>query len=154
MFEAAHGNLVRQLKGLEVLETLLTEEFAELRERQPEAITSIEFSIHELMRQLAAERIELKDSLGGQRLTTVMELLTEEQQEALNALLQYIDALEQSCAKQASINAELALALHDQSQALLEHIQEQVKPKNTNTYGKKGRYTEQRPQAMMLHGRL
>jgi len=98
--------------------------------------------------------MELKQSLGGQRLTAVLELLTDEQQAVVHDLLQEIDDLEQICARQASMNAELALALHDQSQALLDHIQDAVKPKNTNTYGKMGRYTQQRPEAVMLRGRL
>jgi len=75
MYTETHQNLHRQKKALEVLEALLAEEFAELRKRKPESITGIEFSIHELMRQIGNERTALKDSLGGQRLSDVIQLL-------------------------------------------------------------------------------
>ncbi|MCG8530167.1 MAG: flagellar protein FlgN [Desulfovibrionales bacterium] len=154
MYTETRQNLHRQEKALEVLQGLLTEEFAELRERKPESITALEFSIHELMRQIANERSDLKESLGGKRLKEVLPLLTEEQQETLNALLVRIDSLEKRCSRQAAMNAELALALHDQSQALLSHIQTQIQPRKNVTYGKTGAYTQSRPEAVLLHGRL
>lgn len=154
MFEYTHGNLVRQYKGLLVLELLVGEEFAHLRNNKPQDVTATEFAIHELMRQLAVERLELKRTLGGKRLREVMELLPEEQQAELDALLVSIDEAEQRCARQASINTKLALALHDQSQNLIDFIHEQIKPKNQNTYGKMGRYTESRPDAALIRGRF
>ena len=154
MYTETYQNLHRQEKALEVLKDLLAEEFAELRERKPESITAIEFSIHELMRQIANERTVLKESLGGKRLKDVMLLLPEEEQTELNALLIRIEALEKRCSRQAGMNAELALALHDQSQALLTHIQTQIQPRKNVTYGKTGAYTQSRPEAVLLHGRL
>jgi hypothetical protein len=154
MFEYTHGNLVRQFKGMQVLELLIEEEFAQLRNNKPQEITATEFAIHELMRQLAVERLELRKILGGKRLSEVMPILSEEQQAILNNQLAELDALEQRCARQASVNAKLALALHDQSQSLLDYIQEQIKPKNQNTYGKKGRYAQTRPEATLIQGRL
>ncbi len=154
MFEYTHGNLIRQHKGLLVLETLVEEEFAHLRKNKPQDVTATEFAIHELMRQLAVERLELKKMLGDKRLRDVMPMLPEEQQEILSALLQEIDDVEQRCARQASINAKLALALHDQSQGLLDFIQNQIMPKNQGTYGKMGRYTQSRPEASLIRGRL
>ncbi|GFM32353.1 flagellar protein FlgN [Desulfovibrio subterraneus] len=154
MFEYTHGNLVRQFKGMQVLELLIEEEFAQLRNNKPQEITATEFAIHELMRQLAVERLELRKMLGGKRLSEVMPILSEEQQAVLNAQLAELDALEQRCARQASVNAKLALALHDQSQSLLDYIQEQIRPKNQNTYGKKGRYAQTRPEATLIQGRL
>lgn len=153
MYTYTHGNIVRQKQALLVLKTLLEEEFAQLRDREPEAVTATEFSIHELMRQLAVERMELKEMLGGQRLAEVMQVWSDDEQQILNDLLANIDNAEQACARQAALNTELALALHDQSQSLIEHIQEQMKPKK-QTYGNKGRYTEVRPEATLLHGRL
>lgn len=154
MYTETYQNLHRQEKALEVLETLLAEEFAELRERKPESITALEFSIHELMRQIANERTTLKESLGGQRLADVIQILAEEEQAELNALLQRIDVLEKRCSRQASMNAELAMALHDQSQALLNHLQSQIQPRNNATYGRTGAYTQSRPEAVLIHGRL
>lgn len=154
MYTETHQNLHRQEKALEVLETLLGEEFAELRERKPESITAIEFSVHELMRQIANERTELKNTLGGQRLVDVIQILSEEEQTELNGMLARIDVLEKRCSRQASMNAELALALHDQSQALLNHLQSQIQPRKHATYGKTGSYTQSRPEAVLIHGRL
>lgn len=154
MYEYTHGNLVRQFKALQVLELLVGEEFAHLRNNKPQDVTGTEFAIHELMRQIAVERLELKKTLGGKRLREVMPMLPEEQQTALSELLISIDDLEQQCARQASINAKLALALHDQSQTLLDYIHERVKPKSQNTYGKMGRYTQTRPEAALIRGRF
>ena len=154
MYTETYQNLHRQLKALEVLQTLLEEEFSQLREREPEAITGTEFSIHELMRQIANERSALKESLGGQRLVEVLPMLAEEEQKQLKGLLARIEVLEKSCSRQASMNAELAMALHDQSQALLNHIQSQIQPRNNTTYGKTGAYTQSRPEAVLIRGRL
>lgn len=154
MYTETYQNLHRQQKALEVLETLLAEEFAELRERKPESITAIEFSIHELMRQIANERTALKNAMGGQRLADVLQILADEEQAELNGLLKRIDTLEKRCSRQASMNAELALALHDQSQSLLSHLQHQIQPRNHATYGKTGAYTQSRPEAVLIHGRL
>lgn len=154
MFEYTHGNLVRQHKGLLVLEELVQEEFTHLRSNKPQDVTATEFSIHELMRQLAVERLELRKTLGGKRLKELMPMLPEEQQAVLGKLLEDIDVVEQRCARQASVNAKLALALHDQSQNLLDFIHDQIKPKNQNTYGKMGRYTQARPEAALIRARF
>ncbi len=154
MFEYTHGNLVRQFKALQVLDLLVGEEFTYLKENKPQDVTATEFSIHELMRQLAVERLELKHMLGGKRLRETMDTLPEEQQAVLFPLLQNIDDLEQQCARQASMNAKLALALHDQSQSLLEFIHDQIKPKDQSTYGKMGRYQEHRPEAVIIRGKF
>jgi hypothetical protein len=154
MYAYTHGNLVRQFKGLEVLDLLVEEEFAQLKKNKPQEVTATEFAIHELMRQIAVERLELKKTLGNKRLKEVMPMLPEEEQAALEELLNGIDTLEQKCARQASINAKLALALHDQSQSLLDYITDQIRPKNQNTYGKMGRYTQARPDAALIQGRF
>lgn len=154
MFAFTHGNLIRQKKGMEVLLLLIEEEFAQLRGRKPQDVTATEFSIHELMRQIAAERLDLKKSLNGERLMTVLPMLPEEEQQALTSLLQELDDLEQECARKAERNADLALALHDQNQKMLDYISEQIRPKNTNTYGKMGGYQNQKPQAAIFRGRL
>ncbi|GFM37795.1 flagellar protein FlgN [Desulfovibrio psychrotolerans] len=154
MFSYANGNLVRQYKGLQVLDLLIREEFAQLRDNKPQEVTATEFAIHELMRQIAVERLELRKELGGKRLRELTPTLPEEEQVVLEQLLDDIDLLEQECARQASMNARLALALHDQNQHLLEFLHDQVAPKAQNTYGKMGRFTQSRPQASLIQGRL
>ena len=64
MISMTIGNLTRQFKALELLEQLLEEEYLLLQARDTDAISSMEFSIHELLRQIAVERLGLRDRLG------------------------------------------------------------------------------------------
>lgn len=156
MFELIHGNLTRQFKGLELLNMLLDEELEFLQARDTDAIANQEFTIHELLRQIAVERVELKKTMQGTRLLEYADLLSEEEDgKKIRKLVYLIDSLEQQCSKQASMNAELALALMDQSQSLLSFFHEQIQPKNTaNIYGARGRIREHRPSAALITGRL
>lgn len=154
MFAQIHGNLTRQFRGLELLQRLLEEEFEFLKARDTDAVTAVEFSIHELLRQVADERVALKQSLEGATLLNYAGMLPEEDGEAVKKLYHLIDALEQQCARQASHNTELSLALMDQSQALLSFLHGQLAPRRSNTYGARGRMCESRPDAALLSGRL
>jgi hypothetical protein len=69
-------------------------------------------------------------------------------------LLRTIDDGEQRCARMASHNAELSLALLDQSQALLTQLHDAVTPKHRNVYSAKGRFAEPRIGAALISGRL
>ncbi len=154
MFTQIHGNLVRQWKGLELLESLLEEEFGLLCARDTDAISSLEFSIHELLRQLAVERMDVKNTMQGTKALEYADLLPQEQGEAIRTLLSATDKSEQHCARMASHNAELSLALLDQSHALLTHLHEAVTPKQQTTYGSKGQFKEHRLGASLFSGRL
>ncbi len=154
MFTQLHGNLVRQWKGLELLESLLEEEFGLLRARDTEAVSSLEFSIHELLRQLAVERMEVKNAMQGTKLAEYADLLPEEEGGEVRRLIAAIDNAEQRCARMASHNAELSLALLDQSHALLTHLHDAVVPKQQNVYSAKGQFKEPRLGASLLSGRL
>ncbi|MFV0423626.1 flagellar export chaperone FlgN [Oleidesulfovibrio sp.] len=148
------GNLVRQKGALEYLELLLEEEFSHLRERHPDEVSRTEMMIHELVRQVADERLALKESMNGVRLLDYCDSLDDEVARPVIELLQRIDDLEQVCSRAASRNAELALALMDQSQKMLEFMHERIQPETRTTYGGRGRYTTHRPQAALLSGRL
>ncbi len=155
MFDLIHGNLTRQFKGLELLYSLLTEEFILLTERNTDAVTSLEFSIHELLRQIAVERVDLKNTMQGTTLLEYATMLPEEEQgRAVTKLYHLIDALEQSCARQASQNTELSLMLMDQSQALLTFLHDQITPRAPHVYGSGGRLRQERPSAALISGRL
>ncbi len=154
MFAIIESNLTRQHKGLEVLEELLREEFELLTGRKTDAIINLEFSMHELLRQLAVERTELKEMMHGTRLAEYAGLLPEEEGASVKKLLALIDSMEQRCARQASQNAEISLALLDQSQELLTFLHDQVAPQSKVVYGRKGSYANPRPQAALLNGRL
>ena len=137
MYEYIKRNLVRQDKGFQVLGMLLGEEFAQLRERDPQAVTATEFSIHELLRQLAVEREEVRELLGGDKLVKYAERLPKKTATELMGLAETVSRREQKSIRQAERNADLAFALLDQSKAMLtflhDKVTEQVTPKNTNT---------------------
>lgn len=154
MFDLIKGNLTRQFKGLELLSSLLEEEFQLLFHRDTDAVTSLEFSIHELLRQIAVERVDLKNTMQGTRLLEYATLLPEEDGEEVRRLYHLIDSLEQRCSRQATHNTELSLALLDQSQDLLVFLHNQIQPKQTQCYGAGGRLRDTRPQAAIFTGRF
>lgn len=154
MFDLIQGNLTRQFKGLELLSSLLEEEFQLLFHRDTDAVTALEFSIHELLRQIAVERMDLKNTMQGTKLLEYATLLPEEDGDEVRRLYHLIDSLEQRCSKQATHNTELSLALLDQSQDLLVFLHSQIQPKQTQCYGSGGRLRDTRPQAAIFTGRF
>ena len=115
---------------------------------------ALEFSIHELLRQIAAERLSIKEVMQNTRVAEYADMLEPEQSAEIKALLKAIDDAEQASARQASHNTRLSLALLDQSQELLDYLQEQVKPKDEVVYGSKGVFRSHRPNAAIFSGRL
>ena len=154
MYDLIHSNLTRQFKGLELLVSLLEEEFDLLCKRDTDAVATLEFSVHELLRQIAQERDTLKKSIEGSTLKEYAGMLPDEQGAETLRLYHLIDALEQRCSRQASYNTELSLALMDQSQSLLVHLHRQIAPKQPDRYGAGGRMVKERPQAAIYSGRL
>ena len=155
MYALIHGNLTRQFKGLELLFSLLEEEFELLCARDTDAITMLEFSIHELLRQVATERVSLKDTMQGTKILEYANLLTDEDEaQEIRRLYHLIDALEQRSSRQATRNTELSLALLDQSQALVSFLHDQITPKQTQCYGRSGKISDNRPGAAIYSGRL
>lgn len=154
MFDLIHGNLTRQFKGLELLHSLLEEEFELLFNRDTDAVATLEFSIHELLRQIAQERVDLKSTMQGTKLLEYANMLPDEDAQEVRRLYHLIDALEQRCSRQATHNTELSLALLDQSQSLLVFLHNQIAPKQTNCYGSSGRLRDDRPSAALYSGRF
>jgi len=151
-------HLSRQDKALALLLELLKEEFALLADRRPQEVSHVEFSIHELMRQIMDERRGCIALLGGKRLSVYLKDLGDdfhEETKALSALAQSLDDSEQACARQAERNNQLAIGLLDQSQALLGFVHDRVAPKSRNTYSARGRFHEaKRPDSAILEGRM
>ena len=154
MFDLIRNNLHRQSRGLALLYGLLDEEFQLLVERKTEAVMTLEFSIHELVRQLAVEKSEVRRFLGGGRVADYAAMLEEELQAQLLGYWREIDEYEQRCARQASQNAELSLALLDQSKAMLTYLHTRVQPQTPSTYARTGAYMQRRPAAALISGRL
>lgn len=154
MFDIISGNLVRQTKGMELLSTLLEEEFSLLQARDSDAVMGMELSVHELLRQLAAERHDVRRLLDGGKVLDYAAMLPATQGDFLRALMQRLDDFEQRCARQASFNTDLSLALLDQSQELLDYLHKRLVPPKPVNYGRRGGMAAPRSEAAILRGRL
>ncbi|MDR1776328.1 MAG: flagellar protein FlgN [Desulfovibrio sp.] len=148
-------SLTRQSRGLALLRDLLEEEYRSLLSRKTDEIASLEFSIQELIRQLAVEKSLVNKSLGGCKVVDYASMLPEEQALPLKALFQNIDESEQYVSRLASRNAQLSLALLDQSTRTLNALTGYALPPKANTYGRKGGMNFiPRPEAALISGRL
>lgn len=155
MYALIHANLTRQFKGLELLLTLLDEEFELLCARDTDAVAVLEFSIHELLRQIASERVALKETMQGTRLLEYAGLLPDEEEaQEIKRLYHLVDSLEQRSARQATHNTELSLALLDQSQSLLVFLHNHIQPRQSQCYDRVGRINDKRPEAAIYSGRF
>ncbi len=155
MFTRISGSLSRQVKALELLKVLLEEEFSLLRENKTDEITDIEFSIHKLLSQLSDEKEALIASLGGGKVLDFAQMRNDEEKEIIINLYNEVDANEQACSRQSSMNADISLSLLKQNEELLKGLTDAITPKEQATYGKKGGYQNYvRPDAILLSGRL
>ena len=155
LYERISSGLQRQQKAMELLQSLLLEEFELLVARDTEAVAHLEFSIHELLRQIALEKMQVIRLLEGQKARDYATTLPQQARDSVLELLRALDDLEQYCARQAAHNAELSLSLLDQSRALLNTLHTRLAPKTGNTYSKHGAMRNiRRPEAALLAGRL
>lgn len=155
MYQRIEESLNRQDKALRLLKDLLEEEYGILLGRDTKAIASLEFSIQELIRQIAVEKAFVIRSLNGKRVMEFAHSLPEEQASHLEALFQSVDGGEQSVSRQASRNAQLSLALLDQSTQTLQALTSQVVPPLSGVYGRSGDLRHvAHPQAALISGRL
>lgn len=155
MFHIVSQSLLRQSKALDLLSELLQEEYFSIMDRQSETVVSLEFSLQELIRQIAVEKRCVIQALGGQRILKYVETLPEDQAAELRGLFAEVDRGEQRAARQASRNAQLSLALLDQSTRNLRHLTKQVTPPDAAVYGAQGTMCyKAHPDAAILSGRL
>ncbi|MCJ2163184.1 MULTISPECIES: flagellar protein FlgN [unclassified Pseudodesulfovibrio] len=159
MIRLIEENLVRQNKAMMLMSYLLEEEFSRLTNLKPQSVSQIELSIQELMRQIAAERISLRNLVAkvdpvAKRVKELLPGLGDAEGESLQALLKMLDDTEQKCGVQAAKNQQMAMALFDQSKGLLNFMHDQIKPKSTTAYGRSGRFAKGANSARLLSGRL
>jgi len=158
MIERILSNLRRQLGAVTLLEQLLAEEFSHLSERSPGEVASVEFSIQELLRQLAGERRELHGLYAAmdpsaRRLSDVIGGFDPASREQAQSLYTAIDRTEQRGAKQASRNYAMALGLYDLTKSSLDNLQRMLIPKKA-VYGSRGRIASAAPAPGLVSGRL
>ena len=67
MHTTVHTSLIRQSKALALLCELMEEEYQTLLGHNTDAVVALEFSIQELIRQLAAEKATIMKALAGVR---------------------------------------------------------------------------------------
>ena len=155
MHNAIYESLSRQDKALGLLRDLLEEEYNALLGRDTDAVVSLEFSVQELIRQLAVEKTSVIKNLGGMRVVEYSSMLADDLGAAMRMRLQSIDKSEQAVARQASRNTNLSLALLDQSSRTLHALTSQAMPPKAETYGRRGGMSVQRQtQAALISGRL
>lgn len=158
MIKRIQENLTRQIRALELLSSLLEEEFADLRDRKPQDVSVLELSIQELMRQIAVERKTLRAMIqtnypGKARVSEVAQDLDAEDARILSGQLTDMDRAEQVCAIQADKNRQLAMGLYDQSLNLLKRLHQAIEPGKSDMYSRRGRYAKsQQPQVSMFRG--
>lgn len=154
MFDIIYRNLDRQTRGLALLHKLLREEYELLCERKTDEVITLELSIHELLRQLAVEKQEVRTMLGGGRLIDYAAMLDEDQGEALRELYWLADEYEQICSRQATQNCEISMALLDVSKDTFDFLYSRLVPPAQSTYGRAGAYVHTHPDAVLISGRL
>jgi hypothetical protein len=158
MYKTILQNLTRQKKALEFLAELMREEFSHLSEANPDAVSRVEFSIQELLRQIAAERLTLQGvckKAGATGVAQLVKTMPAQLGAPVTKLLAEIDDLQQECARQGERNAALAKGLLDQSTGLLQFIHDQVAPKKRDVYGRNARYMKNTTQqASLISGRF
>lgn len=155
MFQRIHDHLFRQSQALSLLCTLENEEYDLLAARDVSAIAPLEFSVQELIRQIAAEKTAVIRLLQGGKVLDYAALLPAEQGSKLRRLYTAIDRHEQQASRAASRNARLSLALLDQNQHILQELNSKAVPRQATTYGRRGRMLyQQKPEASIISGSL
>lgn len=155
MYQIIHESLSRQDKALALLRDLLEEEYRILIGRDTDGVAALEFSVQELIRQIAVEKTLVIRTLGGVRVSAYAAGLPEGRGVALLTLFASVDAGEQEVSRQASRNAQLSLALLDQSTRTLQALTTQAAPPRAGVYGRHGGMRhELHPQAALISGRL
>ncbi len=154
MFDLIYGSIDRQARALSLLGRLLQEEFQFLCDRNMDEVMRVEFSVHELIRQLANEKDFVKRHLGGGKLKDYIAMLDEERAEGLQYVFSIVGKFEQKCSRQASRNAELSLALLDSATDSVKFMQDQLIPTNTDSYSRHGSFSKAKKQASIVSGRL
>ncbi|RQD66616.1 MAG: hypothetical protein D5R98_02140 [Desulfonatronovibrio sp. MSAO_Bac4] len=152
------SGLIRQKQALGLLFSLLEEEFSALLDNLPKEVSSLEFSIQELIRQLMDEKDEIRSILeknNASSLTQYLEDLDGGEASVIKEILEDLRLLEEKCSHQAMKNNEIAKALAEQSAGLLSIFYEQVAPRQEDVYSARGRWHDNGSKSTgLLRGRL
>lgn len=137
--------LFRQKQALGLLQNLLEEEFEALLSGSPQTVSSLEFSVQELVRQLMDEKEfmagELKKA-GFSETAEYVDSLDQGEASALKEIIKDLQGMEEECSRQAMKNSHMAQALAEQSSGLLDMFYANVTPRKEDVYSSRGRWHE------------
>ncbi|MFP4455354.1 MAG: flagellar export chaperone FlgN [Desulfonatronovibrio sp.] len=135
--------LMRQKQAMGLLISLLEEEYSALANNYSREVSSLEFSIQELIRQLMDEKEAIrlileKNSFAG--LEDYIESLDQGEVLIIQEILEDLKSLEEVCSVQAAKNNVIASALAEQSAGLVKFLYDQITPREENVYSARGRW--------------
>jgi len=152
------AGLKRQKLALKLLFLLLQEEYAALMNNQPDKVSSLEFSLQELVRQMIREKEDVINAVqeaGFEGLGDYISSLDKKSAQKHMDLMNQLQDEEKKMALQAVKNATMAKALSDQSTALAREFFQQVSPRKPDTYSADGRrYAEMSREGGFIRGRM
>lgn len=154
MYDVILASLHRQEKGLELLYTLLRQEYRNICDRKMTLVSHQEFAIQELIRQLVEEKEFIIRLLKGIPLATYAESLSEEARTPLLERLGRLDVAEQTTSRQAARNSQLVLALLDQNGKSMQTLFKEAVPEVALVYGRRGSMHPIPTQGALISGRL
>ncbi|WP_291321902.1 flagellar export chaperone FlgN [Desulfonatronospira sp.] len=150
--------LKRQKLALKLLLLLLQEEYSALMNNRPEKVSSLEFSLQELVRQMIREKEDLINTVQGAGFDGLGDYISGMDEVVRQQYLQMLQELEQeekNMALQAVKNASIAQALSHQSAMLAREFIEQATPRQPSNYSADGRrYNDFSREAGFFRGRM
>ncbi len=158
MIKRIKENLIRQYKALCLLLELLNEEYLFILKRDRNKIGRNELSIQNLLAQIFAERKEffklIKDEFKTEKIDEFIEKLNGDKQE-IKSLIDEIMEKEQECKICVQRNADLVIALLDQTKELLNNLTESIKKQlsDQRLYSSTGKVEPKEVKPLFFDGR-
>ncbi len=156
--EQIENALQRQIKALSLLYKLQLKEYRLLQKGEKLHLSSHQFSIQTLLKQLEKEKREILEVLhrkwGASCLSEIKDKIPYPEWKKLEVLIGDFKRKENRCMEQATINADLAIAHLEQTRELAQFLYEQIKPREKITYSRYGRFKEGSTGPYIISGRL
>ncbi len=153
------SSLKRQIKALDLLHSLLKEEYKILCSTNKEGLSKNQFAIQQLISQLEKEKREilymLKKDFKREKLIDLLYIIKDnEKSKEVSQLINELKSKEKLCMEQSTVNADLALAHLEQTKELVNFLYEQIKPKEKIVYSRYGKFNAKTSGPYVVNGRL
>ncbi len=158
MIKKIKESLIRQYKALCLLLDLLNEEYLFILKRDKDKIGRNELSIQNLLAQIFTERKEffklIKAEFKTEKIEEFVKKLNGDKQEIEN-LINKIMEKEQECKICVQRNADLVVALLDQTKELLDNLTENIKKQlsDQRLYSSTGKVESKEVKPLFFDGR-